>query len=512
MLSAEIQTATFESEYVDNEIALRQALRIYRNAVVAFIRSRLNQHIGANAASQLAALFGKVDPNTGKTEWQRMRENASWARATPEVSTVVQDDFELLGVANFFSVVEKFYDVIFPPTSGEDARERKERKNGVLRCLRQVKAARDPSAHEVTEDIGSDAVALCMANAITILVAFGAEHEAALLRLKLAELVTNKKEYLAACFSVDSPGKEMAALLSSRLKAKSVKCELCNLGEGDQLAATETSRIEKMANAIFAISSDYASSTILKKAIRYAHDLQKTVILVSKEHIAAETLRIVFGNGPLSLVLFHDAYQAEAAERVISKLSSTSIRRAPATAATFSSEISVSEALVDTKFRDQLNASLAMPTWQAIWLVSPFASDVREWRLGRGALSSMLSRQAAEGKKITFITRPPDSTNEVDKARFLTQLEIDQVTVLVNADLHAKIYLFEEEARCRWFLGSHNLTVAGLSRWRDVTLTGYRKPEYQEAKQAMDMIQSHRNTMPFHLWKAQQAKLPKGRA
>jgi hypothetical protein len=93
---------------------------------------------------------------------------------------------------------------------------------------------------------------------------------------------------------------------------------------------------------------------------------------------------------------------------------------------------------------------------------------------------------------------------------FLDRLERDSVEVLLNDSLHAKIYLFVGAAgRFRWFLGSHNLTLAGLTRWRDASLAGFREAEYLVAKTALQRIQNHRETLPYYLWKARQARKPR---
>src|SRR5262249_73183 len=149
--------------------------------------------------------------------------------------------------------------------------------------------------------------------------------------------------------------------------------------------------------------------------------------------------------------------------------------------------VPVAEALADEKLRNRLASSLRTPGWKYIWLVSPFASDVSEWTLTRQALSLILASLRNEGVAITLITRPPSPSEGIEqKVQFLDRLERDNIEVLLNDCLHAKIYLFENSTpHFRWYLGSHNLTVSGLTRWRDVSLAGFRQTEYIEVKGAM---------------------------
>jgi hypothetical protein len=77
---------------VENELIIRQVLRIYRNAIVAFIRAKLLAQLGSQATTELGRLFAKVDPNTGKTQWEGMRLNAERARAAPEVAALLIRD------------------------------------------------------------------------------------------------------------------------------------------------------------------------------------------------------------------------------------------------------------------------------------------------------------------------------------------------------------------------------------------------------------------------------------
>lgn len=149
----------------DNEVNLKRVLRLFRNGIVQHIRERLRAKFGGSAESQLSTLFGKREQGSELTQWERMKLNADRARASPEVSTVVVDDFELLGVSDFFNVFEKFFvELTVAAPAAEDTSVFADRKKGLLRCLQQIKVFRDPNAHDVSESIDADSLMLCILN------------------------------------------------------------------------------------------------------------------------------------------------------------------------------------------------------------------------------------------------------------------------------------------------------------------------------------------------------------
>jgi hypothetical protein len=44
--------------------------------------------------------------------------------------------------------------------------------------------------------------------------------------------------------------------------------------------------------------------------------------------------------------------------------------------------------------------------------------------------------------------------------------------------LHAKVFLFEEEDRRCWVVGSSNLTAGGLGKYSEVSLRGYHPSDF----------------------------------
>ena len=123
----------------DNEVLLKRVLRVFRNAIIQLARERLTGKYAAGAEAQLGALFGKKEPGSETTQWDRMKLNAERARASLEVSTIVVDAFELLGVSDFFVVFEKFHDdLTVAPASGTAPAVLAERRKSLFRCLLDV--------------------------------------------------------------------------------------------------------------------------------------------------------------------------------------------------------------------------------------------------------------------------------------------------------------------------------------------------------------------------------------
>ena len=134
---------------MDNTVILFNAImRTYRNAMVHFIREKLESKFGDDADRQLQSAF-KED------EWQRLRENAAKSRSE-ESGKIVQelrDEFELLGVERFFNLFEKHFMVFCPRYADVPKKERNSAKKMLCDKLRHIKAVRDPVSHPITDDI-----------------------------------------------------------------------------------------------------------------------------------------------------------------------------------------------------------------------------------------------------------------------------------------------------------------------------------------------------------------------
>lgn len=60
--------------------------------------------------------------------------------------------------------------------------------------------------------------------------------------------------------------------------------------------------------------------------------------------------------------------------------------------------------------------------------------------------------------------------------------------VLTHETLHAKVFLFEEEGRCCWMVGSSNLTGGGLGANAEVNLRGYHEADYEAVRRSVQSL------------------------
>jgi hypothetical protein len=144
---------------MDNTTILFNAIqRTYRNAIVQHVRNRLSDEFGLEGIEKVVTLFGKRDPETGTSYWDGIKEAARERRSggTGELSTPIQDDFELLGVEHFFNVFEAHFDVLCPTHALKPKKERNQAKQVLTAWMKHIKNVRDPISHPVADDINYD--------------------------------------------------------------------------------------------------------------------------------------------------------------------------------------------------------------------------------------------------------------------------------------------------------------------------------------------------------------------
>lgn len=130
----------------DNTVRTYIAIqRVFRNAVVKYLRERLRAAFGSNAEAELRKPF-KAE------EWEKVRVGAEEPRALQAVTNDIIDDFDLLSVNHFFNIFDKHWNVLKPDdkelNAGSDVVKR-----GLLGFLREVKAVRDPISHPPEADL-----------------------------------------------------------------------------------------------------------------------------------------------------------------------------------------------------------------------------------------------------------------------------------------------------------------------------------------------------------------------
>jgi hypothetical protein len=144
---------------MDNTTILYNAIqRIYRNAIVEHIRKSLLNAFNNQSPKYLADLFSKKDQETGRTYWESVKLAANERRSggTGELSTLIEDDFDLLGVEHFSTVFEKFFDCLCPNQLSKEKRDKNNARQTLLTWMKHVKNVRDPVSHPVSEDISHE--------------------------------------------------------------------------------------------------------------------------------------------------------------------------------------------------------------------------------------------------------------------------------------------------------------------------------------------------------------------
>lgn len=109
--------------------------RHYRNAVVAFMRSRLNAAFGDTWESAINQTF-KAE------EWTQIEANARSARTSGVIGTPINDVADMLSVNHFFNLFERYYKEFWP-----DAAQPREQRTNILAWARTIKQFRDPISH-----------------------------------------------------------------------------------------------------------------------------------------------------------------------------------------------------------------------------------------------------------------------------------------------------------------------------------------------------------------------------
>lgn len=99
---------------------------------------------------------------------------------------------------------------------------------------------------------------------------------------------------------------------------------------------------------------------------------------------------------------------------------------------------------------------------------------------------------AATNARITFLTATPKGPDVAREQRFLERLARSGITVLTRPDLHAKVYLFEEETgRQCWITGSSNLSSSGLTSVAEVNLIGYHPVDFANIRLLTNELIDH---------------------
>ena len=107
--------------------------RIYRNAVVGHIRAVLKEKFPDRWKKELIH-------TVGFDEWTKNAENVKARLSSGELRVRSTDEFDLLDIAHFYNLFDKFFELLFPVRPGESSKEFGRRKKAM--CLRRGGCAR----------------------------------------------------------------------------------------------------------------------------------------------------------------------------------------------------------------------------------------------------------------------------------------------------------------------------------------------------------------------------------
>ena len=146
-------------------------------------------------------------------------------------------------------------------------------------------------------------------------------------------------------------------------------------------------------------------------------------------------------------------------------------------------------------------------------IVSYNMQDYDFW--GEGRLSHHLLRQLAQGAHVVVMTTPPPGTGTGDafkeKLQLLEELDKNGAKVYLHNDLHAKAYLFRDDAESEMLIvGSANLTKKGFgakespdSDYLELALLTGDHLVFSSTEEVIEaQIIGHRDTLEFASWVA----------
>ena len=121
--------------------------RVYRNALVGYLRARMTEEFGDVASDRLREPFKA-------TEWTDIRCSAQIPRRSGRVDAPIEDDFDLLSVNHFFNIFDKHWTALTKESL--DTVEAKAAKQAVLGWMKEIKTFRDPLAHPASIDFSRE--------------------------------------------------------------------------------------------------------------------------------------------------------------------------------------------------------------------------------------------------------------------------------------------------------------------------------------------------------------------
>ena len=116
--------------------------RIYRNAMVAHLRTRLTAKYPDTWLDELRRPLAK--------EWDALVESVRRVGASGAVEAHASDEFDYIGVPQFIPIIEMHFDLLFLTDAGLEKAEKTQLRSSVLRWIKQGKDVRDPISRPPT--------------------------------------------------------------------------------------------------------------------------------------------------------------------------------------------------------------------------------------------------------------------------------------------------------------------------------------------------------------------------
>jgi hypothetical protein len=123
----------------NNGICYMGIQRIYRNAVLEFIRTKMINLFPDDNSERLKQLFNN--------EWDKIKEHATVIRKSGQLDAPLKDDFDILGVNNFYNIFDKYYKKFDISYNSTDADDSNSQKQSLLTWIKIIKNLRDPLCH-----------------------------------------------------------------------------------------------------------------------------------------------------------------------------------------------------------------------------------------------------------------------------------------------------------------------------------------------------------------------------
>jgi len=155
----------------NNSICYQGVQRVFRNAMVGFIRERFSLVFPADHEQRLKRPFGE--------DWEKAASNATQSRQVWGTSTSIKDSYDLLGVNHFYPLFEKYFDKLFSAQANLPADSPKPVKTRFLGNLKTIKDSRDPLSHPVEEEVSYDEAFGLLIDVKQVLTQIGLNKEAA---------------------------------------------------------------------------------------------------------------------------------------------------------------------------------------------------------------------------------------------------------------------------------------------------------------------------------------------